>query len=188
MSKLYKKDENQKTYTSCPWSIKEAILVRVWEVVWNIFVRWLPKICYRWHIILLKLFGCKIHGHVFISPSARIYAPWLLEIDDMSCIATRSEIYNLGPVNIGKRVTIAQYAYICNGTHDLSDPILSLLVGDVIIEDNVFVGAKAIIMPGIRIKQGCVVGAGAVLTKDTDTLGIYAGNPARYIKKRIINN
>ena len=43
-------------------------------------------------------------------------------------------------------------------------------------------------MPGIRIKQGCVVGAGAVLTKDTDTLGIYAGNPARYIKKRIINN
>ena len=56
MSKLYKKDENQKTYTSCPWSIKEAILVRVWEVVWNIFVRWLPKICYRWHVILLKLF------------------------------------------------------------------------------------------------------------------------------------
>ena len=91
-------------------------------------------------------------------------------------------------MNIGKRVTIAQYAYICNGTHDLSDPILPLLVGDVIIEDNVFVGAKAIIMPGIRIKQGCVVGAGAVLTKDTDTLGIYAGNPARYIKKRIINN
>ena len=46
----------------------------------------------------------------------------------MSSIATRSEIYNLGPVIIKERVTIAQYAYICNGSHDLSDNKLPLVV------------------------------------------------------------
>lgn len=187
MSDLYKKDEFQKSSTACPWSIKEAILIRVWEVIWNIFVRWLPKICYRWHVILLKMFGCKVRGHVFIAPSARIYAPWLLEIGEMSCLATRTEVYNLGPVKIGDRVTVAQYAYICNGTHDLSDPIQPLLVGDINIEDDVFIGAKAIILPGLHISKASVVGAGAVLTKNTEPFKIYAGNPAKYIKERIIN-
>lgn len=186
--RLYKKKSNQNSSIECPWTKKEAILIRVWEVVWTLFVRWLPKPFYRWHVLLLKLFGCKIHGHVFIAPTARIYAPWLLEIGNKSCLATRSEVYNLGPVRIGEGVTVAQYAYICNGTHDLSDPILPLLVGDIAIGDNVFIGTKAIILPGLTIADASVIGAGAVLTKDTAPFYIYAGNPARFIKKRNISN
>lgn len=184
--KLYKKDENQSSFKACPWSKKDAILIRVWEVVWTLFVRWLPKPFYRWHVLLLKVFGCKIHGHVFVAPTARVYAPWLLEMGRNSCLATRSEVYNLGPVKIGERVTIAQYVYVCNGTHDLSDPILPLLVGDISIEDDVFIGAKAIILPGLKVDTGTVIGAGSVLTKDTEPYEIYAGNPAKFIKKRII--
>lgn len=186
--RIYKKKSNQNSSIECPWTKKEATLIRVWEVVWTLFVRWLPKPFYRWHVLLLKLFGCKIHGHVFIAPTARIYAPWLLEIGNKSCLATRSEVYNLGPVRIGEKVTVAQYAYICNGTHDLSDPILPLLVGDITIEDNVFIGAKAIILPGLTIAEASVVGAGAVLTKDTEPFSIYGGNPAKFIKKRNISN
>ncbi len=151
------------------------------------FVKWLPKPFYHWHIVLLKMFGCKIHGHVFIAPSCRIYAPWLLEIGNNSCLGPRSEVYNLGPVTIGERTTLAQYVYVCNGTHDLSNPILPLLVGNIEIGDDVFIGAKAIILPGLHISNGSVVGAGSVLTKDTETLKIYAGNPAKFIKERRIN-
>ena len=182
--RLYKKNESQKSVTSCPWSLKEAIMIRVWEVVWTFFVRWLPKPFSRWHVFLLKLFGCKIYGRPFISPTARIYAPWLLEIGDRSCLGTRSEVYNLGKVVIGERVTIAQYAYICNGTHDLSVRLMPLVVGDVYISDDVFIGAKAIILPGLRLGKASVIGAGAVLAKDTEPYGIYVGNPARYLKRR----
>lgn len=96
--------------------------------------------------------------------------------------------YIILAVRIGEKVTVAQYAYICNGTHDLSDPILPLLVGDITIEDNVFIGAKAIILPGLTIAEASVVGAGAVLTKDTEPFSIYGGNPAKFIKKRNISN
>lgn len=186
MAKLYLKNKDQKDAYSSPWRRSEAIKIRVWEVVWTLFVRWLPKPFYRWHVLLLKAFGCKINGHVFIAPTARIYAPWLLTMDEGSCLATRSEVYNLGPVEIGKRTTIAQYAYLCNGTHDLSLSYLPLLVGDMRIGDDVFIGAKALILPGLEIADGTVVGAGAVLTKDTERYGTYGGNPARFIRQRIV--
>lgn len=184
--RLYLKNKYQTSATESPWSRKEAILIRVWEFVWTLFVRWLPKPFSFWHKILLKFFGCKIEGDPFIAPSARIYAPWLLEISDKSCLAPRCEIYNLGPVKIGKCVTIAQYAYICNGTHDLSTRIMPLIVGIVSIDDDVFIGAKAIVLPGLNLGMASVLGAGSVLTKDTKPFGIYAGNPAKYIKERTL--
>ena len=186
VSELYRKNKNQRDAYSSPWSKKEAIMIRIWEVVWTLFVRWLPTPFYRWHIFLLNLFGAHISGHPFIAPTARIYAPWLLTVGDRSCIATRSEIYNLGPVIIKERVTIAQYAYICNGSHDLSDNKLPLVVGDVVIDNDVFIGARAIILPGLHLCRYSVVGAGAVLTQNTTDFGIYAGNPARFIKERKI--
>lgn len=185
MANLEIKNSNQKDAYTSPWNKSEAIKIRIWEVVWTLFVRWLPKPFYRWHIFLLKLFGCKIYGKPFIAPTCRIYAPWLLEIGDKSCLATRCEVYNLGPVKLCERVTVAQYAYICNGTHDFSSKRLPLLVGNIVIEDDVFIGAKVLVLPGLTIKESSIVGAGSVLTKDTEPFGIYAGNPAKIIKKRI---
>lgn len=184
MARLYFKNENQTDAYTTPWSKKESVKVRLWELIWNILIRWMPKFMYPWHLFVLRLFGCKIQGKPFIAPNCRIYAPWLLEISHGSCLAARCEVYNLGPVCIGKRVTVAQHAYLCNGTHDLSDPRLPLLVGEMHIHDDVFVGAKALILPGITVKEGCVVGAGAVLTKDTDAWKVYGGNPARCLKHR----
>lgn len=184
MARLHLKNADQKDAYTSPWSKKEAVLIRVWELTWTVFVRWLPKFCYPWYLFLLKVFGCKIHGKPFIAPSCRIYAPWLLKIENKACLGLRSEVYNLGPISIGERSTVAQYAYLCNGTHDFSDERLPLMVGDMVIENDVFIGARAIVLPGLLVREGSVIGAGAVLTKDTNKWGIYAGNPARFIKKR----
>lgn len=184
MSRIYIKNKNQKDAYTSPWSKKESILIRLWELIWTLVVRWLPKFCYPWYCFLLKLFGCKIYGKPFIAPSCRIYAPWLLEIHDKACLGLRSEIYNLGQVKIGKRAVIAQYSYLCNGTHDFNDEKLLLLVGDMEIEEDVFIGAKAIILPGLHISKGSIIGAGAVLTKDTEEFYVYGGNPAKILKER----
>jgi putative colanic acid biosynthesis acetyltransferase WcaF len=81
---------------------------------------------------------------------------------------------------------VSQQAYICNGTHDLADSILPLLVGNIVIGRDVFIGARAFVMPGITIGEGAAVGACAVVTKDVEPWTVVAGNPARVIKKRVI--
>ena len=53
------------------------------------------------------------------------------------------------------------------------------------IEDDVWIGANCTILDGVRIAKGCIIGAGSVVSKSTEPFGIYAGVPARLIKKRV---
>ncbi len=55
------------------------------------------------------------------------------------------------------------------------------------IEDNVWVCTQAFIGPGVKVAEGSVIGACAVLTKDSEAYKVYAGNPAKLIKDRVIN-
>lgn len=52
------------------------------------------------------------------------------------------------------------------------------------IEDDVWIASCCVVLPGCRIRKGSVIAAGAVVTCDTEAYGVYAGNPARLIKKR----
>ena len=56
--------------------------------------------------------------------------------------------------------------------------------GDIIIENDVWVGAKSTIMSGVKISNGAVIGAGSMVTKNVEPFAIYAGNPAKFIKFR----
>lgn len=185
-SSLIYKDQNQSDAYTSAWSWNELLRLRLWEFVWNLCVRWLPKPAYPIYIYWLKCFGCKVTGHPFVAPSVRIFAPWLLTLGNKSCIGYKAEVYNLGPVTIKDNVTIAQYAYLCNGTHDLSKESLPLQVGNMYIGSKVFIGAKALVLPGIYMAEGSVLGAGGVLASDTEPYCVYVGNPATFIKKRII--
>lgn len=148
--------------------------------------RWTPKLFNPWRLLVLRFFGASIHGVPFVYSSSKIYAPFLLALSDKTTLGPESEIYNLGPVALGERVTVSQYAYLCNGSHDLEDPELPLLVGNMMVEDDVFIGARAFLLPGIKVGEGAVVGACAVVTKDVEPWTVVAGNPARFIKKRVI--
>lgn len=185
MDKVWLKAVYQKDSTASSWSAKEAFGIRLWHVVWLCLCRWTPKKMNFWRLFLLRLFGAKLE-HVFIFSSARIYVPWLLEMKEGACLSPYSEVYNLGPVHFGEQAVLSQYAYVCNGTHDLSSVRLPLMIGDIYIGRNVFIGAKALILPGIHIGEGAVVGAGSVVTKDVKAWEIVGGNPAKFIKKRII--
>jgi putative colanic acid biosynthesis acetyltransferase WcaF len=188
MAKLYYKNQSQKDPYTSAWSIKEVIGIRLWNMVWFLFFSWTPK-CFRyWRVFLLKLFGAKLNWKVFIYSSAKIYVPWLLTMEGRSCLGPKSEIYNLGHVHIKDRATISQYVYVCNGTHDLADIRLPLMAGNILIESDVFIGAKVFIMPGITINEGAVVGACSVVTKDIEAWTMVAGNPAKCIRKRTLIN
>lgn len=94
----------------------------------------------------------------------------------------------IGPVAIGNKVNIAQHVLISGINHnyeDITSPIADqgITATPVTIADNVWIGANAVILPGINIGTHAVVGAGSVVTKDVEPYTVVAGNPARVIKR-----
>ena len=178
------KDKSQHHRCKSAWSLSEAIGVRLWEIFWFAFLRWTPKKLNFLRLFFLRLFGATVHGRPFVFPSARIYAPFNLEIHEGACIGPMTNIYNLGRLVLRERCVISQETMLCGGTHDLSAIHLPLLVGDIDVGRDVFVGARALILPGVDLGEGSVVGAGAVVTKDVPGWKTVAGNPAREIGER----
>lgn len=138
-------------------------------------------------IMTLRLFGCKIDFVSQVFPSAKIYAPWNLVIGRYSCIGPRVDIYNKAQVIIGDNVVVSQDAYLCTASHDISTSNMRLVVKPIAICDGAWVASKAIILPGVTIGEGAVVAAGAVVTKDVEPWTVVGGNPAKFIKRRIVS-
>ncbi|SEF48265.1 LbetaH domain-containing protein [Algoriphagus boritolerans] len=181
MSLDIQKNRNVKKY-----SFQEQVL-RVFWILGKLAFRLSPRFLFGYRRFILRLFGAKVGNQVNIYASATIYFPWNLKIGDFSAIGENALIYNLGPVEIGKNVTISHLAQICAGTHEYSDPTMPLIKPKIMIEDNVWVCTQAFIGPGVKVAEGSVIGACAVLTKDSEAYKVYAGNPAKLIKDRVIN-
>jgi acetyltransferase-like isoleucine patch superfamily enzyme len=90
-------------------------------------------------------------------------------------------------IHTGSDVSIGPEAAILTLGHDPQSACFSDRGGTVDIGDRVWIAYRAIILPGVRIGEGAVVGAGSVVTKDVEPYTIVAGNPARLIKKRSSN-
>jgi maltose O-acetyltransferase len=88
---------------------------------------------------------------------------------------------------IGEDVSISPECTILTTQHDLNHPDFPLQGRAVVIEDHVWIGMRAMILPGVTIGRGAVVAAGAVVTGDVAPLDIVAGVPARVVGRRAID-
>jgi maltose O-acetyltransferase len=91
---------------------------------------------------------------------------------------------NRGGIELGNYVVLAPQVYLHSSAHDVNDPTFAMRYGKVRLEDNVFVGLRAVILKGVTVRRGGVVAAGAVLTKDVGEFEIWAGVPAVKIGDR----
>jgi putative colanic acid biosynthesis acetyltransferase WcaF len=157
----------------------------LWICVWSIFFRTTPPPFHKWRCALLRLFGAKLGSINFIYPTARIWAPWLLETGDLVTIGRGAEIYNPGGVSLGDRTIISQDAYLCGATHDYQSPEFTYITKKIRTEPQVWICARAIVLPGVLCKEGSVLGAGAVATRSLDEWTVYAGNPAVPVRQRM---
>lgn len=87
-------------------------------------------------------------------------------------------------IRTGDDVSIGPEAAILTLGHDPQSPEFADRGGEVVIGSRVWIGYRAVILPGIKIGDGAIVGAGAVVTKDVEAFTIVAGNPARKIGER----
>lgn len=107
-------------------------------------------------------------------------------------IESDCHISAINNVAIGNNVLIASFVYISDHTHgDVNDsetPLLQPLKrplyskGPIIIEDDVWLGEKVSVMPGVHIGRGAIIGANSVVTKDIPAYAIAVGSPAKVIK------
>lgn len=131
-----------------------------------------------------RLAGMKIRKGSTIHMGARFYNPCNIEIGEDSIIGEDAILDGRGKLLIGDHVDIASEVMIYNAQHDVRDPNFRAINATVVIEDYVFIGPRAIILPGVTIKKGAVVGAGAVVTKNVEEYSIVGGVPAKKIGDR----
>lgn len=136
---------------------------------------------------ILRLFGARIGDGVVLKPGINIKYPWKIEVGDHSWIGENSWLDSLALIRIGNNVCLSQATYLCTGNHDWTDPDFGLIVKPIIIEDGVWVGARATVLPGVTLASHSIVVSGSVITNDTEAYMIYAGNPAIRHKERILN-
>ena len=138
----------------------------------------------EWRLFWLRVFDAKIDGKPFVHQRARIALPWNLTLHDRACLGDRANAYSLAEIEIGARATIAQEAYLDTGSHDFNRPELPLVVAKITIGEDVFIGARAFVLPGVTIGARSVVGACSVVTHNVPEDVIAAGNPCKVLRKR----
>ncbi len=92
----------------------------VWHVVWLLLFRPTPRMLHAWRCFLLRLFGAKLGKAVHPYPSARIWAPWNLEMGDHACLSEEVDCYCVDKIRIGSNTTVSQYSFLCSASHDYS--------------------------------------------------------------------
>ncbi|GAB4144808.1 MAG: putative colanic acid biosynthesis acetyltransferase [Bacteroidia bacterium] len=138
-------------------------------------------------VFLLRLFGSKVGRAVVIKPSVNIKYPWLLEIGDYTWIGEYAWIDNLTHVKIGAHCCISQGAMLLTGNHNYKKSSFDLITGKIILEDGTWIGAKAVVCPGVVCHSHSLLTVGSVATHHLDAYGIYQGNPAVKVRDRKIN-
>lgn len=169
------------------FSISNKISRVIWNLsYWIIFRPFNLNIFRGWRIFVLRIFGAKIGEHSNIYASAKIWAPWNLEVGNYSSIGPKVDCYNQGKIIIGSHTIISQKTYLCASTHDHEILDFPLIRRPINISDQVWIAADAFIGPGVNIQEGAVVGARSAAFKDIAAWEVVGGNPAKPIKKRSI--
>lgn len=158
----------------------------IWYAVNSLlFHSWLFPF-YSAKAVILRAFGARIGSGFVIKPRVNIKFPWRLICGNNVWVGEGVWLDNLGTISIGSNVCISQGAMLLTGNHDYKDPQFSLQVQGICLEDGVWIGARAIVCPGVTCKRDSVVSVGSVLTSETESNGIYAGNPATRVRERNI--
>lgn len=187
----YKKKRNKmsKEYTpvqTTPYSVGYKIKSRVWTFINLTIFRWTPWFMRRTRVALLKLFGAQIEWDCSISGGAEIVDPWNLTIGHLSSIDKDCCIRCRDKITIGKKTCISRGVYMLTGSHNVMSSNFEMVTSPITVGDNVWIATKSMIGKGVIIGDGAVIASYSNVIKSVDSWCIMGGNPAKFIKRRVI--
>lgn len=168
--------------------MKEEILRRrkaVFLEFYLMLLRWVghvPFHCLR--RLYYRLAGVKIGKGSTIHMWANFFDPRGVTIGEDTIIGDHCFLDGRASLIIGSHVDIASQVLIYNSEHDIEAEDFKAITAPVEIGDYVFIGPRAIILPGVKIGKGAVIAAGAVVTKEVESFKIVGGIPAKEIGER----
>ncbi|WP_154124398.1 WcaF family extracellular polysaccharide biosynthesis acetyltransferase [Grimontia hollisae] len=175
-----------RNYDNSWFETASKVKILAWIFISAIFFRTSIPYPSAFKRIILRSFGAKIGSQVVIKPNVTIKYPWLLDIGDNSWLGENVWIDNLVMVSIGKNCCISQGGMLLTGNHNFKKTNFDLIVRPININDGAWVGAKAIVCPGVKMGVDSMLCVGSVASKDLNSNVIYQGNPAVEIKKRFV--
>jgi acetyltransferase-like isoleucine patch superfamily enzyme len=134
--------------------------------------------------IAFRVCGVKIGKGSVIHMGCKFFQPKGVIIGEDTIVGDRAFLDGRAPLKIGNHVDIASEVMIYNSEHDLNDPGFKAIQRAVELGDYIFIGPRAIILPGVKIGRGAVVAAGAVVANDVSDYQIVGGVPAKPIGER----
>jgi maltose O-acetyltransferase len=137
---------------------------------------------------IMRLGGAKIGKGSSIHIGCKFFSLKNIRIGEDTIIGQGCFLDGRDKLEIGSHVDIASEVMIYNSEHDINSEDFHAINGPVEIGDYVFIGPRAIILPGVKIGRGAVVAASAVVTKDVNDYEIVGGVPAKVIGKRKLKN
>lgn len=166
-------------------SSKEKLKLLIWRSVDFLFFQPSLTIFSSWRVFLLRLFGAKIGKGCYISPKARILVPWKVVMGNYVSIDDFAYLRSTGLIEIGDYVSIAMYAHIVPGGHDIRSRGFENNATFVKIENGAFLGADSFVGRGVTIGQFSVLGSRAAAYKDIPENSVAVGMPAKVVGERI---
>jgi maltose O-acetyltransferase len=148
--------------------------------------RWLMYVpIHFFRLLVLNLCGIKMGKNCGILMGCEFRNPRQIKLGN-NCIINKKVLLDGrgGLLTIGNNVDVAQEVVIWTLGHDVHDDFHRDKGAPVVIEDYVWIGHRAIIMPGVTLGRGAVVAAGAVVTKSVPPMAIVGGVPAQIIGQR----
>ena len=157
-----------------------------WHAVWLVAFRPSPTPLFAWRRFLLRLFGARMAATAVVYPTARIWAPWNLTMHDHACLGPAVDCFCVAPVVIDSDAIVSVRSFLCTASHDIRQHGRPLTTAPIHIGRGAFVFAEAFIGMGVTIGEGAVVAARAVVVRDVAPFAIVAGNPARRVGERVM--
>ncbi|MDX3763435.1 acyltransferase [Streptomyces sp. AK02-04a] len=125
-----------------------------------------------------------------VTINARVNLPPSLRMENNAGIGQGTQFLGLGSVSLGAHLTMGPDCLFITGDHPIPKAGGNFrdhapVHRDIVVEEDVFLGARVTVLPGVTIGHGAAVGAGSVVTKDVPAETVVAGNPARIIRTRL---
>jgi maltose O-acetyltransferase len=139
-------------------------------------------------LMIVKLSGVIIGKNTRINMGVRLYDPNNIVIGEDCVVGEGVVLDGRDKLIIGDHVDIASEVMIYNSQHDINSDKFEAVSSPVAVGDYVFIGPRAILLPGVTVGEGAVIAAGAVVTKDVEPYTIVGGVPAKPIGERNIKN
>ena len=175
-----------------PKNDKKSKLLKIhrlcWVTVENTLFRFSPFIFWGWRRFLLRCFGANIARTATVGRLARIEDPWNLTMGERAMISNHTWIMCHAPVIMGNQAIVGEYAKILTGSHVTNSNSFKGIVSGVTIGENAWIATNAMLISGgyktLKIGEGAVISAGAVVFNNVKPMAIMIGNPAKHIADR----